>query len=224
MCPRWPLLYWAASQGTTLPKPPTGTGVHCTPRHSEGRDLGATHPGHWLPPVHTSVYPMGGGPDFSLPLGTWTPTFPPSSSAGAKTSSYELGEVVMDSCSSEGSHTTLNTKLLAIHLAGEDFPDFLARWDGGVPSSKDGFRCFAGLKPHICSRCRVPANWGQTLCTLLVDECSARVPWPAFVTEREAGEAAQRSLSLDLTSGLGERSRRKLNSAGIHHKLIWFQY
>lgn len=93
---------------------------------------------------------MGGGPDFSLPLGTWTPTFPPSSSAGAKTSSYELGEVVMDSCSSEGSHTTLNTKLLAIHLAGEDFPDFLARWDGGGPLKQGWVQMFCWAEaPHL---------------------------------------------------------------------------
>lgn len=68
----------------------------------------------------------------------------------------------------------------------------------------------------------MPVNWRQTLRALLMDECSARVPWPGFVTE--AGEAAQCSLILDLTSGLGERSRRKLNSTGIHGKLIWFQY
>lgn len=154
-----------------------------------------------------------------MPLGTWTPTFPPSSSAGAKSSSHELGEVVMLPCSSKGSHITLNTKLLAIHLAGEDFTDFLA--GGGGPLKQD---CFDGPKPYFCSRCRVPANWGQTLCALLMDECSARVSWPGFVTEREAGEAAQCSLILDLTSGLGERSRRKLNSTGIHGKLIWFQY
>lgn len=128
------MLGWAASQGATLPKPPMGTVSTARPRHSEGRDLGATHHGHWLPLTHTSVYSMGGGPDFSVPLGTWTPTFPPSSSAGAKSSSHELGEVVMLPCSSEGSHTTLNTKLLAIHLAGEEFTDFLA--GGGVPSSK----------------------------------------------------------------------------------------
>lgn len=138
MCPSWPLLCWAASQGKTLPKPPTGTSVHCTPRHSQGRDLGATHYGHWLPPAHTSMYPMGGDADFSLPLGTWTPTFPPSSSVGAKTSSHRLGEVVMHPCSSEGSHTTSNTKLLAIHLAGEDFPDFLAGWGGGGGPLKQG--------------------------------------------------------------------------------------
>lgn len=158
----------------SLPRPPVCT-AH--PRHSEGRDLGATHHGHWLPPAHTSMYPMGGGPDFSLPLGTWTPTFPPSSSAGAKTSSHELGEVMMHPCSSEGSQTTLNTKLLVIHLAREDFPDSLAGWGReGVPSSKAVLRCFAGPKPHVCHRCRVPVNWGQTLCTLLMDECSARVP------------------------------------------------
>lgn len=37
---------------------------------------------------------------------------------------------MMHPCSSEGSHTTLNTKLLAIHLAAEDFPDFLAGCGG----------------------------------------------------------------------------------------------
>lgn len=119
----------------SLPRAPVCT-AH--PRHSERKDLGATHHGHWLPPARTSVYPMGGDPDFSLPLGTWTPTFPPSSSAGAKTSSQRLGEVVMHPCSSEGSHTTLNTKLLPIRLAGEDFPDFLAGWGGGGGLLKQG--------------------------------------------------------------------------------------
>lgn len=63
------MLGWAASQGATLPKPPMGTVSTAHPRHSEGRDVGATHHGHWLPLTHTSVYSMGGGPTSACLLG-----------------------------------------------------------------------------------------------------------------------------------------------------------
>lgn len=113
--------------------PPTGTTVHCTPKTQRKERSGCNTPWPLAASCTHQRVSHGGGPDFSLPLGTQTPTFPPSSSAGAKTGSQELGEVMMHPCSSWGKPHYFKHKLLAIHLAGEDFPDFLAgRWGEGV--------------------------------------------------------------------------------------------
>lgn len=62
--------------------------------------------------------------------GTWTLTFPASSSEGTQTGSQELGEGVMLAGSSEGSCDTLNTELRVIRLAGHSLPGLLAGGGG----------------------------------------------------------------------------------------------
>lgn len=78
----------------------------------------------------TSACLLGPRPQLSLP--------PPQRVPKPAVTGWESLEQVMHPCSSEGGHTTLNTKLLAIHLAGEDFPDFPAGWGGGGGPLKQG--------------------------------------------------------------------------------------
>lgn len=125
-----PVLGQATSQVTALPKPPAGTSMLCTPKSWWREGVGCNTPRPWAGsaavPCSCWYVSQREGALISACGGMWTLTFPPSSSEGAKTSSQELGEAAMLACSSEGSRATLNTRLLAIHLAGEGFPELLA--------------------------------------------------------------------------------------------------
>lgn len=118
----------ATSQGTALPKTPAGTGMLCTPktrwREGAGRNTSWLWAGGAAAPHLLGRMSQHEGALTSACGGSWTPTFPPSSSEGAKTSSQELGEAAMLACSSEGSRATSNTELLVIHLAGGAFLTF----------------------------------------------------------------------------------------------------
>lgn len=102
----------------------------CTPktRWREGAGHNTSRPwaGGAAAPQSRQHVPQQKGALTSASGETWTPAFPPSASEGAKTSSQELGEVAKSAWSSEGSCATLNPGLLAICLAAEAFPDFLA--------------------------------------------------------------------------------------------------